>query len=31
MFGRHLAVLDGEERADLVDLLAPLVESGGDV
>jgi hypothetical protein len=31
MFGRHLAVLDGEERADLVDLLAPLVELGGAV
>ncbi len=29
MFGRNLAVLDDDERAELVELLAPLVESGG--
>ena len=28
MLGRNLAVLDAEERADLVAMLAPLAEPG---
>jgi hypothetical protein len=29
MFGRNLAVLDDDERAALVELLAPLAEPAG--